>query len=563
MMFQPGSVLNTQGMANRPENVEVPHIDTRAPIDSQDVFPYTIGKRWIDKQNETYWYLANFYNTIDGNGNAKLNANWILLNGPGGNGDLFSLSDTANTVTYPTLDTDTPPGNIQLFSSDGTVNIVSGTNEMDFTVNGSLFGKTITGNTGGPLSPVLGNWNIVGNNTALNGFATYITGSGNTLLSNSFGTAKWVVNPIAGVGTHTTIQSAITTASSGDNIFITQGTYTENLTLKSGVNLIAYAAISANNASQPQTRIIGTHTLASGLVNIHDINLQMTSVPSAIVTLSSGNLTLVNCSVIISGAQAFVATGGVFSFQSCYIPNAGSGSSGTFNLTNATARVYNSYITVLGNGSTLTGNSGLEILNSTWAEPVITSDTSNFFATNSNLGASKTYVLGGIASNIISNCYMRSFNQTLITVGTGAELFISNTAIQSTNTNPIDGLGIINFSNLSFTSTGSGISTTTQIPMISSNDAVKVVTPAAYPYTTVPQDYLILVDTSSARTINLSASPVTGQRYVIKDSVGSAVANNITITPAAGNIDGAGSATIATNYGSLQLVYNGSEWSII
>ncbi len=96
-----------------------------------------------------------------------------------------------------------------------------------------------------------------------------------------------------------------------------------------------------------------------------------------------------------------------------------------------------------------------------------------------------------------------------------------------------------------------------------SGRVIKVTTPGAYPYTTLTTDHLILVDTSAARTINLIAAPVTGTLYYIKDSVGSAAANNITITPAAGNIDGAASKTIASNYGSMTIVYNGTEWSIV
>ncbi len=45
-MFQPGAMVYTQGFGSRPENVEVPHIDVRAPT-AQDV-NYPIGKRWVD-----------------------------------------------------------------------------------------------------------------------------------------------------------------------------------------------------------------------------------------------------------------------------------------------------------------------------------------------------------------------------------------------------------------------------------------------------------------------------------------------------------------------------------
>ena len=90
-----------------------------------------------------------------------------------------------------------------------------------------------------------------------------------------------------------------------------------------------------------------------------------------------------------------------------------------------------------------------------------------------------------------------------------------------------------------------------------------VTSPGAYPYTTLTTDYLILVDTSSGRTIIPLGSPTKGQTYIIKDNVGSAAANNITVTPSGKNIDGAASYAVQSNYGSIMIIYNGTEWSIV
>ena len=57
---------------------------------------------------------------------------------------------------------------------------------------------------------------------------------------------------------------------------------------------------------------------------------------------------------------------------------------------------------------------------------------------------------------------------------------------------------------------------------------------------------------------------VLGQEFTIKDGLGLAsVATPITITPTAGTIDGAATATISAPYGALTFVYNGTEWLII
>lgn len=96
-----------------------------------------------------------------------------------------------------------------------------------------------------------------------------------------------------------------------------------------------------------------------------------------------------------------------------------------------------------------------------------------------------------------------------------------------------------------------------------SGRVINVTTPGAYPYTTLITDHLILVDTSSARTITPMAAPVTGTLYIIKDNTGSAAANNITITPSGKNIDGAASSTMNINFGSVTIVYNGTQWNIV
>ncbi|MFY8212085.1 MAG: hypothetical protein ACOVLB_05405 [Candidatus Nanopelagicus sp.] len=66
-----------------------------------------------------------------------------------------------------------------------------------------------------------------------------------------------------------------------------------------------------------------------------------------------------------------------------------------------------------------------------------------------------------------------------------------------------------------------------------------------------------------AVAVNLPAG-VTGQVFYLKDGLGlAAVATPITITPAAGTIDGAATATINAPYGALTLVYSGTEWKLL
>lgn len=66
-----------------------------------------------------------------------------------------------------------------------------------------------------------------------------------------------------------------------------------------------------------------------------------------------------------------------------------------------------------------------------------------------------------------------------------------------------------------------------------------------------------------AVAVNLPAG-VTGQVFSIKDGLGLASpATPITITPAAGTIDGAATATINAPFGALTLVYDSVQWILI
>lgn len=67
--------------------------------------------------------------------------------------------------------------------------------------------------------------------------------------------------------------------------------------------------------------------------------------------------------------------------------------------------------------------------------------------------------------------------------------------------------------------------------------------------------------TASATGVTLPSSPATGQSHIIIDGLGDAAGNNITITPAAGTVNGAASVQITANYGWKELIYNGTEWN--
>jgi len=67
----------------------------------------------------------------------------------------------------------------------------------------------------------------------------------------------------------------------------------------------------------------------------------------------------------------------------------------------------------------------------------------------------------------------------------------------------------------------------------------------------------------AASAVTLPPSPVQWQVATVKDGKGDAQTNNITISPAAGNVDGQASVVIKNNFGSMQFIYNGTQWNSI
>lgn len=85
------------------------------------------------------------------------------------------------------------------------------------------------------------------------------------------------------------------------------------------------------------------------------------------------------------------------------------------------------------------------------------------------------------------------------------------------------------------------------------------------PYMAQISDQVILVDCSVAPvTVNLPPVHISGKVYDIKDASGSASINNILIISADGDtVDGSPSHSLITDYQSIQLVSNGSNWFIL
>lgn len=101
MTFQPGAAVYTQAFGSRPEDVEVPHIDVRAPSSTDILYP--IGKRWINRGVAEYVLLS--VSSVAG----ITSANWSLL------GTVSGSLVVSN-------------GNLTLGTAGNKINIATGTN---------------------------------------------------------------------------------------------------------------------------------------------------------------------------------------------------------------------------------------------------------------------------------------------------------------------------------------------------------------------------------------------------------------------------------------------------
>lgn len=177
MSFQPGAVLNTQAMGNRPENVEVPHIDTRAPTSADGANGiYPLGKRWVDKVGNSEYILTSLSSSTGSllatwtptggaslaiatiNNNAPVAGNYTLA----GTASQITVTETAGTSTFSIPTPFIAPGSIAstttmtagtgLTATTGNVTATAGNFVSSASGNGLLFNSpTATGAAASPL----------------------------------------------------------------------------------------------------------------------------------------------------------------------------------------------------------------------------------------------------------------------------------------------------------------------------------------------------------------------------------------------------------------------------
>jgi hypothetical protein len=290
---------------------------------------------------------------------------------------------------------------------------------------------------------------------------------------NKFGVAQWIVDPIAGLGTHTTIASAITSASAGDTIFIKPGTYTENLTLKVGVDLAAFEA----DCQTPNVTIIGNCTLTTaGTVSISGIRLQTNGAACITVSGSAASiLKLSNCFINAADATAIVfsssSASALLYFHECTADLATTGIAYFTGTSAGTVRIIGGYWQ----------NTGLSSTASTFSAgsffPFMVAFDHGFTISGTavmsgqfcsfNAGvANATAITISAGSSSLNNSTFNGGTASAISVGAGATLNLDTADVSSSNANAITGLGTLRFGLITYTGSSSTNNVSTQTPFV-------------------------------------------------------------------------------------------------
>jgi len=275
-------------------------------------------------------------------------------------------------------------------------------------------------------------------------------------------------------GTHSTISAALTSASSGDTIFIRPGTYTENLTLKVGVNLCANTC----DALTPNVTISGTCTLTSaGSVSISGICLQTNGAALLAVTGSAASiLNLNNCYLNCTNNTGITFstanTSAAINITNC---NGDIGTTGITLFTDSstgTLNIYNTLITNSGTSTTASTQSAgsSEIKYCQFYFPITTSGTAfsewNYLDLDTTDLNTTSAILGGsVVANVCRFCRFSAGTASAVSCGS-AVVRLDFCIIVSSNTNAITGSGTLTGNTLLFNGTSSLVNTTTQTPEI-------------------------------------------------------------------------------------------------
>ena len=294
------------------------------------------------------------------------------------------------------------------------------------------------------------------------------------LSTNNYGESKFIVSASPANGTHTTISAALAVASSGDTIFIRDGSYTEDLTMVPGVRLTAYKGnplfevtiigkmtFSAAGDYYFENVTVQTNgdfcidLIGANAIGVFTKNCFFNGTDNTIINYTNANAgstiacNLCTFSINIPGITVFTKTGmGNISFDNSTLANNGASVVAS---TTTTASLGLNYC-VIGIPIALSG----------------TADISSSFCTYNVIAINTTAIaLSGTSSGFVYNSFIGSGTASAVTIGAGSSIQLDGCEINSSNANVITGAGTLERGDLTFIS-GSTINptTNTQLPRL-------------------------------------------------------------------------------------------------
>jgi len=292
------------------------------------------------------------------------------------------------------------------------------------------------------------------------------------LSTNTFTAAKWIVSPATDPtqGTHTTIAAALTSASSGDTILIRDGTYTENLSLKAGVDLCALGG----DQDEPNVTIVGKCTFSStGTCTISNIRLQtnsdfilaVTGSAASIVNIDECNL---NCTNNTGISFTTTNTSALIKINNC------TGNLGTTGITyfahssTGTMNIQNGMFSNTGGSTTPSTCSGGGVLNTNSCQFVCAMSLSSssggtFSRTAFEVTNTTVITTSGTVVLYVEYCRLNSGSAIAINIGSLTTVTCYFCEIGSSHANyAVDGAGTFVFGGIVFSSTQRILNATTQ-----------------------------------------------------------------------------------------------------